>query len=207
MSLRQGAEIGIELDPNLNALLPKGVSFSSSHTYPLQRRYDMARASSSASWSNSECVPTTSQDTFQSADLTPAGERPVTRYLSPGGRATLDIGPARHGRTGAGDAAGRGFRPSYLSARRVGSGKTFALGVILERLLLETDLRIVILDPNSDFVSLDRIRSLADVNRTSSRELSPEEYAKVLQRYAGRAETEDYASGTVRQGPLQPPAR
>jgi len=35
-----------------------------------------------------------------------------------------------------------------------GSGKTYSLGVILERLLIETDLRLVILDPNSDFVRL-----------------------------------------------------
>ena len=35
-----------------------------------------------------------------------------------------------------------------------GSGKTYSLGVLLDRLLLETRLRIVILDPNSDFVRL-----------------------------------------------------
>src|ERR671911_2173959 len=39
VSVRQGAEIGLELDPSLSALLPQGISFSSSHTYPLQRRY------------------------------------------------------------------------------------------------------------------------------------------------------------------------
>src|SRR5688572_25302410 len=39
VSVRQGAEIGLELDPSLSALLPEGISFSSSHTYPLQRRY------------------------------------------------------------------------------------------------------------------------------------------------------------------------
>jgi hypothetical protein len=55
--------------------------------------------------------------------------------------------------------------------------------VILERLLLETDLRILILDPNSDFVRLDRIRPLADVNRTRSSELSPESYDELLERY------------------------
>ena len=35
-----------------------------------------------------------------------------------------------------------------------GSGKTYALGVILEQLLAVTDLRMVILDPNGDFVRL-----------------------------------------------------
>jgi uncharacterized protein len=34
--------------------------------------------------------------------------------------------------------------------------------VILERLLLETDLRLVILDPNSDFVRLGQVRSGVD---------------------------------------------
>ncbi len=44
-----------------------------------------------------------------------------------------------------------------------GSGKTYALGTILERLLVETSLRIVILDPNSDFVRLSELRD--DVER------------------------------------------
>src|ERR1700691_1825373 len=42
------------------------------------------------------------------------------------------------------------------------SGKTYSLGVILERLLIETDLRLVVLDPNSDFVSLGQVRADAD---------------------------------------------
>ncbi|XPP27679.1 MAG: ATP-binding protein [Leucobacter sp.] len=39
-----------------------------------------------------------------------------------------------------------------------GSGKTYALGVALEQLLLNTRLPLVILDPNSDFVALDQPR-------------------------------------------------
>ena len=39
-----------------------------------------------------------------------------------------------------------------------GSGKTYSLGVMLEQLLLETELRIVVLDPNSDFVRLGELR-------------------------------------------------
>jgi DNA helicase HerA-like ATPase len=39
-----------------------------------------------------------------------------------------------------------------------GSGKTYALGTILERLLAETALRVVVLDPNSDFVRLNELR-------------------------------------------------
>ena len=39
-----------------------------------------------------------------------------------------------------------------------GSGKTYALGVALEQILLHTKLPLVILDPNSDFVKLGDIR-------------------------------------------------
>ncbi|MFA5606906.1 MAG: ATP-binding protein [Leucobacter sp.] len=42
-----------------------------------------------------------------------------------------------------------------------GSGKTYALGVLLEQVLLRTRLPIVVLDPNSDFVHLGRTREEA----------------------------------------------
>lgn len=42
-----------------------------------------------------------------------------------------------------------------------GSGKTYALGVVLEQLLLHTALPIVILDPNADFVRMRETRATA----------------------------------------------
>lgn len=55
--------------------------------------------------------------------------------------------------------------PAYLRAPKFnrhtfwcgqsGSGKTYALGVVLEQVLLHTRLPLVVLDPNSDFVHLD----------------------------------------------------
>ena len=39
-----------------------------------------------------------------------------------------------------------------------GSGKTYALGVLLEQVLLHTSLPLVVLDPNSDFVQLGSVR-------------------------------------------------
>ena len=53
--------------------------------------------------------------------------------------------------------AGAFDRHTFLCGQS-GSGKTYALGTILERLLGETSLRIVILDPNSDFVHLAELR-------------------------------------------------
>jgi DNA helicase HerA-like ATPase len=46
-----------------------------------------------------------------------------------------------------------------------GSGKTYALGVVLEQLLLHTGLPMVIFDPNADFV---RLRELNDGNTESA---------------------------------------
>jgi uncharacterized protein YxjI len=53
--------------------------------------------------------------------------------------------------------AGAFDRHTFLCGQS-GSGKTYALGTILERLLAETSLRIVVLDPNSDFVRLAELR-------------------------------------------------
>lgn len=57
--------------------------------------------------------------------------------------------------------------PAVLNARRFnrhtfwcgqsGSGKTYALGVVLERILVETKVPIIVLDPNSDFVNLPQV--------------------------------------------------
>jgi DNA helicase HerA-like ATPase len=48
-----------------------------------------------------------------------------------------------------------GFDRHTFLCGQSGSGKTYSLGVVLDQLLLETDLRIVILDPNSDFARLE----------------------------------------------------
>ena len=69
--------------------------------------------------------------------------------------------------------AGAFDRHTFLCGQS-GSGKTYALGTILERLLVETSLRIVILDPNSDFYRLGELRD--DVP------------AEVAQRYRSAAE-------------------
>ncbi|HEY7381135.1 MAG TPA: ATP-binding protein [Gaiella sp.] len=57
--------------------------------------------------------------------------------------------------------AGAFDRHTFLCGQS-GSGKTYALGTLLERLLVETSLRLVILDPNSDFVRLGELREDAD---------------------------------------------
>jgi len=67
--------------------------------------------------------------------------------LAPGVAATLDAG---------------GLDRHTFMCGQSGSGKTYSLGVLLEQVLAETSLRVVVLDPNSDYVGLSRIREGAD---------------------------------------------
>ena len=67
--------------------------------------------------------------------------------LEPGVPATLDAG---------------GFDRHTFLCGESGSGKTYSLGLVLERVLVETDLRLIILDPNSDYVRLGEQRAEAD---------------------------------------------
>ena len=60
-----------------------------------------------------------------------------------------------------------GFDRHTFLCGQSGSGKTYSLGLVLEQLLLETELRIVILDPNSDFVRLGNVRDGADAGLAS----------------------------------------
>jgi uncharacterized protein len=85
------------------------------------------------------------------------------------------------------DAGGFG-RHTFLCGQS-GSGKTYSLGVLLERLLMETSLRVVVLDPNSDYVRLAEQRDGAD--------------AAAAERYAGVAGSVAVRSGTQGAGAIR----
>jgi uncharacterized protein len=103
---------------------------------------------------------------FHDATVRPATPDEVRAWLSrtrpP--RAQLEIGELTlaPGVPSALDAGG--FDRHTFLCGQSGSGKTYSLGVILERLLIETDLRVVILDPNSDFVRLGEQRDGAEAS-------------------------------------------
>ena len=74
------------------------------------------------------------------------------------------------------DAAGFG-RHTFLCGQS-GSGKTYSLGILLEQLLMETSLRVVVLDPNSDYVRLAQLRDgRRREARASASRTSPESIA------------------------------
>jgi uncharacterized protein len=97
---------------------------------------------------------------FHDAEVRPAGPDDVAAHLerTAPARAGLEVGelalaPGVPLHLDAG-----GFDRHTFLCGQSGSGKTYSLGVILERLLAETSLRVVVLDPNSDYVSLGKLR-------------------------------------------------
>ncbi len=96
----------------------------------------------------------TERPPFAEASLAPAGPEHLTG-LQRSTAADLTVGTWRTAgaRTGADLRAGGFNRHTFLCGQS-GSGKTYALGVLLERLILGTDLRVVVFDPNADFVRL-----------------------------------------------------
>ncbi len=101
---------------------------------------------------------------FHDVPLRPAAPEEVADALdgSGSGRARLRLGalldvPGVPATLDAG-----GFDRHTFLCGQSGSGKSYCLGVLVEQLLLETTLRIVVLDPNSDMVRLREVRPDAD---------------------------------------------
>jgi DNA helicase HerA-like ATPase len=87
----------------------------------------------------------------------------------------------------------KGFGRHTFLCGQSGSGKTYTLGIVLERLLLETDIRIGVIDPNSDYVKLGSLRPQSGTGLTS------DAYGLLASRY------EAVASGVHVFGGLESP--
>ena len=95
---------------------------------------------------------------FVGASIAPAG-REVWAALERRRSADMPIGAS-----GAGSAvlASSAFNRHTFMCGQSGSGKSYTLGVLLEQLLIDTDLPLVVLDPNGDFVGLGSVLDGAD---------------------------------------------
>jgi DNA helicase HerA-like ATPase len=102
---------------------------------------------------------------FGEAAVVKARPETVESHLSSGkpGRTTMDIGVSQIDAGVPARLHAAGFARHTFVCGQSGSGKTYTMGVVLERLLAETDLRIVVLDPNSDHIHLGQARPIADV--------------------------------------------
>jgi DNA helicase HerA-like ATPase len=182
---REGAELGVNIGEEHRDFLPDGMSFSSLNAR-LQFRLLEGTGVLLGKVGENGFTPTANTDTFQRAGIALADAEMVSRYLASASskEASLPIGQALYvdGHAAVRLNAGGFNRHTFLCGQS-GSGKTFALGIILEQLLLETDLRMVVIDPNSDFISLNQLRTLDEVNQLRSTPLSEETYTQVSKRY------------------------
>jgi DNA helicase HerA-like ATPase len=80
-----------------------------------------------------------------------AVDREVWAALERKRGADMAVGTSRAGRA---LLAGSSFNRHTFLCGQSGSGKSYALGVLLEQLLIDTDLPLLVLDPNGDFVGL-----------------------------------------------------
>ncbi|MBY5163531.1 ATP-binding protein [Salsipaludibacter albus] len=93
---------------------------------------------------------------FDGATLARAGDDDLRRTLSTatGG---LEVGSLRDRDDVAASLVASGFNRHTFLCGQSGSGKTYSLGVLLERLMLETTLPLLVLDPNGDHVHLGEV--------------------------------------------------
>jgi|GEM_PF-289531 len=182
---REGVEVSFGFDEKEKGIVPEWVAVSGTRSR-LRIRALEGSGVLLGQVAGDELVATSNVDTFQKATITPADTALVDRYMADPARkrASLLIGHALYvdGHIPVALDAGGLNRHTFLCGQS-GSGKTFSLGIVLERLLLETDLRMVIIDPNSDFVRFDRVRPLDEVNRFHTSPLSTEAYAELAARY------------------------
>ena len=120
---------------------------------------------------------------FDEAELEPASGDTIALHLTAADTTRLDIGYALGveppGKVRV-QLQPKGFYRHTFICGQSRSGKTFALGVMLERLLLaDGAFRIIILDPNSDFVRIDKIRAKDQYDKTLVAPCSNEEYSAI----------------------------
>ena len=95
---------------------------------------------------------------FVGASISPA-DRQVWASLEQRRKADMSIGTSRAGRASLASSA---FNRHTFMCGQSGSGKSYTLGVLLEQLLIDTDLPLMVLDPNGDFVGLGSVLAVAD---------------------------------------------
>jgi uncharacterized protein len=181
---RDGPEISTEGDMGAGADLA-GIHVSRT-AYRLQMRFVQGSGTLLGRLGDETVAETTSSDLFENAEITTASSWDVDQYLRlrTSGAAVLDIGELQ-----AGDGTARarlratGFDRHTFLCGQSGSGKTYSLGAMLERVLLETELRLVIIDPNSDYVHLGEVRPFEEAVRGFGPELSIDGYTALRDRY------------------------
>ena len=180
-STKDGPEYGVEVNADTGVSFILKATGSAHFKDRIKIRFIEGHGILLGKVKKSVFTKTSFKDTFHDAEIFRASDELINIFLTShkpdDDEAGLEIGRSLSSEGNVrGYLGAKGFNRHTFLCGQSGSGKTFALGVILEQLLIETDLRIVILDPNSDFVRLDQIRRITDINKTRSEKLLAEKY-------------------------------
>jgi uncharacterized protein len=180
---REGPSLSIEGDAGLGLQL--GGSRIAQTAYQVRFKYTEGGGVMLCRLTADAVTSLTADDLFEDAEIVSASGDDIERYLDAriGNRVALDIGNLRGRPSAPASILASGFDRHTFLCGQSGSGKTYSLGIMLERLLLETSLRMVIIDPNSDYVHLGQMRPFADVASQFGESMSPETYAALKERY------------------------
>lgn len=137
---------------------------------------------------------------FAGAEVLPADDATIDRVYAASGAhlsiGTLEASPGVPARL-----LPKRFNRHTFWCGQSGSGKTYALGVVLEELLLHTELPMVVFDPNSDFVRLRELRtprSAEAVGDGSAREALAGRDIRIRRPPGTLAATQARTTGTAR---------
>jgi DNA helicase HerA-like ATPase len=198
---RRGARVMIDV-PQVEV----GSARVSQAEVQLEQRMVVGGGTLLARIADGELAGTRHDDVFDRADMEVAGVEIVEQFMESAGRgaAGLDIGwspfASPEVRT---TLRPGGFNRHTFLCGQSGSGKTFSLGVVLERLLLDTSLPMIIIDPNSDFVKLGDLRGKQGFDKTLAGPTTDETYAEFERRYTTATEGLQILRPGDPQTPLQ----
>jgi hypothetical protein len=152
----------VKLDLDADATRPRGSNSLARGLSRARARHTVGTGVVLAKRSRRGFTQPGTRDTFAQAAISAADGATVASYLSSAGGAgaRLPIGSVQRC-TDSPDAFLRaaGFDRHTFLCGQSGSVKTYSLGAVLEQLLLYTDLRIIVIDANSDYVRLAEVRA------------------------------------------------
>jgi len=122
---------------------------------------------------------TSGSPAFGDGAVTAADSKSVAEHLAStlGSNSAIELGRLQAPTEVAAQLLAKGFGRHTFMCGQSGSGKTYTLGVILERMLLDTDIQIAVIDPNSDYVNL------GSVMPEKATRLPVDEYRSLAARY------------------------
>jgi uncharacterized protein len=161
IATREGPELAIDAGQRIDLAI-EGASVSQT-TVRLTIRYLEGEGILLGRLTEGTLSASDSSGVFQNAEMVPAPIELLNLYLNAsGGSSPLAIGHATYGdSTSIAALRANGFDRHTFLCGQSGSGKTYSLGLVLEQLLLRTDLRLLVIDPNSDYVRLPELRDNA----------------------------------------------